>query len=364
MSDLLAGIFFADDQVIGSIGRPKGRNPRFLDADFEYSIKSSSNSKIPNIKFQSSSSPYNDLTRMLEEFAANVPLKNVQAITTASLGPFDRGNSGFSNSGKIALGTRSTHWSDFNLHLKVSKAFQAMADSTPHIRCLVDAEAMVLGEHYLYRKDYRDRQAKPIHGSHLIGEDTVAYLLCDEGVGGAVLRNGRLIKGDAAIEIGHMPIHSIVDDFNYNSCGAHSYPCLEGAISLKAMRERWGISDNEVASLPGSSPHTKRIAFYLAQAAVQITLFYSPTVIIFGGRIMDNLHIIPRIRGYYEQLARNQRTEPDKIAKGRSALYPHYQDGYDPVQFLQSWTERDAGVLGCLCWSQLTMNSGEILNWR
>ena len=52
-------------------------------------------------------------------------------------------------------------------------------------------------------------------------------------------------------------------------------------------------------------------AYYIAQAAVQATVLYRPQVIVFGGGVMDQEHMLRRVREKFKALLNNYLPVPD-----------------------------------------------------
>ena len=52
-------------------------------------------------------------------------------------------------------------------------------------------------------------------------------------------------------------------------------------------------------------------AYYIAQAAVQATLLYRPQVIVFGGGVMAQEHMLNRVREKFVGLMNNYLPTPD-----------------------------------------------------
>jgi len=361
----LAGIYFADDHVIWATASVRSTGSKHskkqtgllnveLDLGERDFLKNlfEEDERIPARRIPASHNPKKDLQRIRHEMmASKVDLEKIEAIVTASVGPFKDGRAGHAGGGTILSGSRMNKGEEFNLHAAVKEVFKRKDKSSPAVSCLGDTEAHVFGEHYLFRNHGDNERAAEKHKDSTIGKDTIAYLMIDEGVGGAVLQRGKFVKGDAPLQIGHMTIqqHSKDECEPPSSCPAHHYPCLESLVSLKAIRDRWELSVNELEALDPNSDILRLLAFYIAQAVFQISLFFTPTVILLGGRVMDNPALIDHVLHYRKLLALGDHSEdlfPPYPAQKKSNIPPAPRSG----AFIKKGTMADTGVLGCLYW--------------
>lgn len=368
-----AGIFFADHRVIWatayadrSINAPKypgmtfDLNPNFVAHENEraHSFETAGKSVEERI---------HTAVALIKDSLKN-HFTDLKAVTTATIGPFENGRSGDWGGGKIIEGARSTEWSGKDVYSLTKEAFAKAGHPRINLHCLTDAEAMVAGEHYFYRHNilkplqeeiqadksgaagtrYSDREKN-------LGEDTVAYLLVDQGVGGAVFRWNDFIRGHASLELGHLPLFpypdlKIAQRCPENSCGAHYLPCAEGTIAFPALKESWGLSREDLFKLDKDSDQFTAIAYFIAQTVQQIVFSHTPKVVLIGGGVFDILQsatdgaFVNEIRYHYKGLSLNRRAASPQY-------FPHYEAPYNDEEFIKAWTQRDAGVLGCLVWS-------------
>ena len=125
------------------------------------------------------------------------------------------------------------------------------------------------------------------------GLDTFVYLTVGTGIGGGGMAGGRLLHGLVHPEMGHMLVRRdpTVDPFE-GLCPFHG-DCLEGLASGPAIEARWGAP---AASLGDDHPAWSLEAEYLALAAMNLALILSPQRILFGGGVMSQTQLFPRIR--------------------------------------------------------------------
>jgi fructokinase len=122
------------------------------------------------------------------------------------------------------------------------------------------------------------------------GKESVVYITVGTGIGGGALINGRVVHGILHPEMGHMPIRSM-SDFQ-GICPFHK-SCLEGLASGPAMQARWGVPANQ---LTVGHPAWQEEADHLAQGLVSIITILSPEIIILGGGVMNQVHLLPLVR--------------------------------------------------------------------
>jgi len=121
------------------------------------------------------------------------------------------------------------------------------------------------------------------------------------------LVNGQLLHGYAHPEMGHilLPVHPADISFK-GVCPFHG-TCLEGLASGPAIEARW---NQPAASLPQNHPAWQLEAHYLALGLVNICLTLAPERIILGGGVMDQAHLLPRIRERVLRLLNNYIRQP------------------------------------------------------
>ncbi|GMA53045.1 hypothetical protein GCM10025857_44020 [Alicyclobacillus contaminans] len=78
-------------------------------------------------------------------------------------------------------------------------------------------------------------------------------------------------------------------------------------------------------------------AYYIAQCAYNTTLMFSPDVIIFGGGVMKQKHMVQKVHQTFNQLLNNYVQTPEL-------------ENYIVTPYL----EDDAGIFGCLALARQT----------
>jgi fructokinase len=125
------------------------------------------------------------------------------------------------------------------------------------------------------------------------GLETFLYLTVGTGIGGGAFAGGRVLHGLVHPEMGHVrvPHDRSVDPFP-GICPFHG-DCLEGLASGPAMAARWGMPADV---LPPDHPGWALEAHYLALALHGFVCTFSPQRIVIGGGVMEQPHLLPRIR--------------------------------------------------------------------
>ena len=153
------------------------------------------------------------------------------------------------------------------------------------------------------------------------------YLTVGTGVGGGLVRDGKIIDGFTHPEMGHLLVRkNELDDFE-GTCPYHG-DCLEGLASGFAIEKRYGEKGN---NLEDNHPIWDFISDYLAQALLSYTLIISPEKIILGGGVMKQKHLIGLIREKFEVLMNDYMD------------YPAINDYINTPKLGD-----DAGIVGCL----------------
>ena len=159
------------------------------------------------------------------------------------------------------------------------------------------------------------------------GLSSVVYYTIGTGVGGGALQDGRFVEGFSHPEMGHMLVVPHPDDSFEGSCPFHGN-CLEGMAAGPAIEKRLGKKGQELSE---DEPFWSIEAEYIAQCAYNTTLMLSPDVIIFGGGVMKQRHMVEKVHQAFERLVNGYVKTP---AVADYIVTPELED--------------NAGTLGCL----------------
>ncbi|WP_146623807.1 fructokinase ScrK [Enterococcus florum] len=140
------------------------------------------------------------------------------------------------------------------------------------------------------------------YGEYIAGEgqgySSVVYYTVGTGVGGGALQDGVFVEGFSHPEMGHMLVRNHPEDSFEGNCPFHK-TCLEGMAAGPAMEKRSGQKGQDLAA---DDPNWDIEAYYLAQCAYNTTLMLSPDKIIFGGGIMKQKQLMPKIYKAFDEL--------------------------------------------------------------
>ncbi|OTN86394.1 fructokinase [Enterococcus sp. 7E2_DIV0204] len=159
------------------------------------------------------------------------------------------------------------------------------------------------------------------------GLSSCVYYTIGTGVGAGAIQTGSFIEGFSHPEMGHMIVKRHPDDSFEGSCPFHR-DCLEGMAAGPAIEKRAGKKGQEVAE---DDPIWTIEAYYVAQAAYNTTLMLAPDVIILGGGVMKQRHMLPKVHHEFE-----------KLVNGYVKIPPLEQYIVTPA------LEDDPGTIGCL----------------
>lgn len=169
------------------------------------------------------------------------------------------------------------------------------------------------------------------YGEYVFGKgkglSSVVYYTIGTGVGGGALQDGRFVEGFSHPEMGHMLVVPHPDDLFEGSCPFHGN-CLEGMAAGPAIKKRLGKKGQELSE---DEPFWSIEAEYIAQCAYNTTLMLSPDVIIFGGGVMKQRHMVEKVHQAFERLVNGYVKTP---AVADYIVTPELED--------------NAGTLGCL----------------
>lgn len=201
-------------------------------------------------------------------------------------------------------------WQNYNFLGAMKEAFDVpMAWTT-------DVNAAAYGE-YAYG-----------HGKDL---SSVVYYTIGTGVGAGAIQNGQFIEGFSHPEMGHVLVVPHEDDDFAGSCPFHGN-CLEGMAAGPAIEKRTGRKGQDI---PEDDAFWAIEAEYIAQCAYNTTLMFAPEVIIFGGGVMKQHHMMEKVHAAF-----------DRLMKGYVATPPLAQYIVTPA------LEDNAGTIGCLALAQ------------
>lgn len=128
--------------------------------------------------------------------------------------------------------------------------------------------------------------------------DSLIYYTVGTGIGGGAIQNGELIGGLNYPEMGHMLVNRHPEDHGDCICPFHD-SCLEGLAAGPALQAKVGRPAFE---LEENDPIWDIEAYYVAQCVYNTTLILAPEVIVLGGGVMQQEHLMNKVKIEFERL--------------------------------------------------------------
>jgi len=126
------------------------------------------------------------------------------------------------------------------------------------------------------------------------GLNDFIYLTVGTGIGGGLMINGRIVHGAMHPEMGHIIIPRDTSRDSFAGCCHFHSTCLESLASGTAMSSRWCVKSP--FDLPSDHEAWDLEAHYLGIGIANHILSFSPQRIIIGGGVMQQTHLLPKIR--------------------------------------------------------------------
>lgn len=212
--------------------------------------------------------------RLVKEFFDKY-LDNLKSIGVGSFGPIDV-NTTSETYGFITT-TPKENWRNYNYLGTLKSYFNVpMALTT-------DVNAAAYGE---YIKGYEKKISN------------IVYFTIGTGIGGGGILNGELIEGFSHPEMGHMKVVPHPKDTYKGNCPFHGN-CLEGMAAGPAIEKRNGVKGQDLSE---EDSFWEIEADYIAQCMYNTTLMLSPDVIVLGGGVMQQDHLVKKVRSQFEHM--------------------------------------------------------------
>ncbi len=237
---------------------------------------------IEKVQFPTTT-PYETIEKTIEFFKKFE--SNLAGIAIGSFGPIDIDEN--SETYGYITKTPKPYWSDVDLVGLISKDFKIPFYFTTDVNSSAYGEVMV-------RK----------------GVDSLVYYTIGTGIGAGAIQRGEFVGGAGHTEAGHVylaPHPKDVANGFVGTCPFHK-GCLEGLAAGPSLESRTGTRGELIER---NSDVWDIQAYYIAQAAVQATLLYRPQVIVFGGGVMSQEHMLKRVRDKFTALLNGYLPVPD-----------------------------------------------------
>lgn len=145
------------------------------------------------------------------------------------------------------------------------------------------------------------------YGEYIMAElfhqpvNSLVYYTIGTGVGAGAVIDGHFLGGIGHPEMGHVNVKRHPKDLKFKGICPYHGDCLEGLVSGPTFEARLGKKGEDV---PTSNPVWNIMAYYVAQAVLQVTLILRPDTIVFGGSVINNA-FLAKIRKQFNKLLNN-----------------------------------------------------------
>ena len=227
--------------------------------------------------------PYETIERTVEFFKRYED--QLEGVAIGSFGPIDIDPN--SDTYGYITTTPKEHWANVDLLGLISKNFKVPFYFTTDVNSSAYGETLV-------RKDVT----------------SLVYYTIGTGIGAGAIQDGEFIGGVGHTEAGHVYVPRHPQDYAnefVGTCPFHN-GCLEGLAAGPSLEARTGIRGELIEQ---NSDVWDIQAYYIAQAAVQATVLYRPQVIVFGGGVMAQEHMLNRVREKFTVLLNGYLPVPD-----------------------------------------------------
>lgn len=210
---------------------------------------------------------------------------DLAGIAIGSFGPIDIDPS--SETYGYITTTPKPGWANVDLLGQLSTAFEIPFDVTTDVNSSAYGEAL----------------ARP-------GVESLVYYTIGTGIGAGAIQKGEFVGGLGHTEAGHTYVMAHPEDVEHGFLGVCPFHkgCLEGMASGPSLEARTGTR-GELIEQDASVWDVQ--AFYITQAALQATMLYRPQVIVFGGGVMAQDHMVMRVHEKFKTLLNDYLPVPD-----------------------------------------------------
>ncbi|GAT90424.1 fructokinase ScrK [Apilactobacillus kunkeei] len=218
--------------------------------------------------------PDETLSKCIEYFEK---FDDLTAMSIASFGPIEvRTDS--SKYGYIT-DTPKPNWSNTNFLGTMKKRFDIPIFWT------TDVNGSAYGEYITSIRNHNPLQ-------------TLVYYTFGTGVGAGIINEGSFIGSLGHPEAGHIYLKRHPDDLDFKGLCPYHHSCLEGLAAGPTFDVRCGKKGKDV---PMDDPVWDIMAYYIAQAVMQATLFIRPQKVILGGGVISE-PVIKKVREQFKEM--------------------------------------------------------------
>ena len=128
------------------------------------------------------------------------------------------------------------------------------------------------------------------------------YLTIGTGIGGAAFIDGVPHSGISHPEMGHIYIPQDISKDPFPGICPYHRNCFEGLACGPSLRDRWGPN---FLHLPQGHLAWDLESTYIAYALISYIYTFSPERIIIGGGVMQQKHLLPKVRSKVKEYLNN-----------------------------------------------------------
>ncbi|WP_270333238.1 fructokinase ScrK [Ligilactobacillus acidipiscis] len=137
--------------------------------------------------------------------------------------------------------------------------------------------------------------------------NSLVYYTIGTGVGGGAIIAGKLLGSAGHPEMGHVLLKRHPDDIEFPGICPFHKDCLEGLVAGPTFDARMNTPGKDV---PLTEPVWDILSYYVAQAALQVTLIIRPDKIVFGGGVSSEAFLV-KVRRDFAKLLNDYVEVPD-----------------------------------------------------
>ena len=133
--------------------------------------------------------------------------------------------------------------------------------------------------------------------------ENLVYYTIGTGIGAGAIQRGGFVGGTGHPEMGHYYVakHPMDVEKEFNGVCPFHNGCLEGLAAGPSLEARIELNSS-IWDIQ---------AYYIAQAAIQATVTFRPDVVVFGGGVMAQQHMLDRVREKFTVLLNGYLPVPD-----------------------------------------------------
>lgn len=278
----------------------------------------------------------------------------IDFIVIGCFGPFISLDVESEDYGKLPNISSHLGWQNVDLY-KITEEYLESKECRSGISVHVEVDLVALGEFWFRIKEDLEQRSPSDPGhpeARFIRESVHVFLKFSRSINGGIAYGGGSWRGRqhplmSAVKPRRFRMGGIIDP--YEGCCPVHHDCIEGLIGIRALEERTG--KQSFHSIEDDHPVWSLVAYYVARLCVMTTALIAPSLIVLGGRIIEEApephRLIERIRGYFLQ-----------EIEGDGRRSPDYPELDRPDEFIQERKYSRSGLFGGLIIAERKLGRG------